>query len=171
MAGPKVKIIDRGWEKLKKEMLRTAAGRVAKVGVQGDEAEATYEDGWSNATNAAVHEFGTIDGKVPERAPMRTSFDENVQKYERQAAKSAKAILGGQAKTEGELLLLGEAYRADVLKKIKAGLEPGLAESTLVGSASTGLPRADYGDTPLMVTGQFWNSFSVQVVDLDQVER
>lgn len=102
---------------------------------------------------------------------MRSAFDENIQKYERIAAKSAKRILGGEAEVDGETLLLGEKYRSDILRKIKAGLEPGIADSTWEGEASTGKPRADYGDTPLMVTGQFWNSFSVQVVDLSGVER
>lgn len=167
----KAKWADKGWEKIKQTLEKAKDGRVAKVGVQGDEAEATYEDGWSNVTNAAVHEYGTIDGKVPERAPMRTTFDENVQKYERQAAKSAKAIFDLKAQVDGETLLLGELHRADILKKIKAGLKPKLAESTAAGLASTGLPRADYGATPLLVTGQLWNSFSVQVVDLSEVKR
>jgi len=165
------KWVDKGWEKIKAELKRTGKGRVAKVGVQGDEAEASYEGTWTNVENAAVHEFGTIDGRIPERPSMRSTFDENLQKYERQSAKSAKAILGGEADTDGELLLLGESYRADILRKIKAGVGPGLAESTLAGKASTGLPREDYGDTPLKVTGQLWNSFSVQVVNASEVER
>jgi len=160
---------DRGWKKIVAALLKPP--RVAKVGVQGDEAMATYEEGWSNVTNAAVHEFGTIDGRVPERSFLRSTFDENLQRYESQSAKSAKAILGGEAQTDGELLLLGESYRADILRKIKGGIQPGLAESTKAGKSSLGKPRADYGDVPLKVTGQFWKSIGVQVVNAGEVER
>ncbi len=153
-----VRIIDRGWNAFKKKLQRNKGkGLVASVGVQGDKATEMHEGGdITNATIGAIQEYGTEDGRVPERSHWRATFDENESKYTRELEKIPGRLLQGQSTIKGELLLVGEIYKFDVLKKIKSHIAPALAESTI---------EMHKGETtPLDNTGQYINSFSVDVV-------
>jgi hypothetical protein len=146
-----VKVIDRGWKRIQKEFKKASDGEGVTVGVQGSEAqESSSEHGdLTNVQLGAIHEFGK--GRVPERSHIRSSFDENLRKYEKLLWEVAREITEGDS-FEGELLLLGEMARKDVIDKIKSSIPPPLKESTI---------RRKRGETtPLIDTGAYWNSIS-----------
>jgi hypothetical protein len=159
----KVKVIDRGWKRIQKNMKRYFGGSVAAVGIQGVEAEEIDEFVHGDATNVligVVHEFGW--GNNPERSYLRSTFDEKLSKYKLESDKIARGIFGGGT-AYGALLLLGEQFRGDIIRKIQSGISPGLKEKSLVG-------RPGSGTTPLWATGQLVNSITSVIKDRREVE-
>lgn len=65
-----VRDIDRGWKRIKAEMSKFAQHDVIVGWVEGKKADRDEEGdqaaGINNATLAAIHEFGTNDGRIPE---------------------------------------------------------------------------------------------------------
>lgn len=152
MTQPKVKIVDRGWLKIKKALAKTLEGKVAAVGVQGAKASEDH-GGLTNATLMLFHEFGGKGGRPPERAPMRSTLAEQEDKYQKELANIGKGIFKGGGTLEGQLLVLGEQYRADMILKMKAGIE---SKEGVVAH--------------LRDTGQLWNSLSVEVTEPSKKE-
>jgi len=164
-----VKDIDRGWQDIVKMFKQQRRGVASAVGVQGVEAMANRE-GISNAELAAVHEFGTKDRRIPERSFLRSTFDENKGEYKRdidklvgQTVDRVKAGAPSGLVLEGELRLLGEDYRKDILRRINAGIRPDLKPATK--------KRKKGETTPLIDTGQLRNSISVVVEDRTALPR
>jgi hypothetical protein len=157
-----VKVIDRGWNRIVKNHQRIQSGLAVSVGIQGSQAEADH-GGATNVTVGAVHEYGAPKWNIPERSYMRSTFDEGLFKYERALQKVAKTFFVG-IPVEGELLLLGEFYRKDIIDKIKQGLSPSWADSTAAQKAREGKS----GDPILWDTGQLVNSLIAVVVEFDK---
>ncbi len=157
-----VKVIDRGWKKIQKQFAKNTQGEAVLIGVQGN--AATEQDPQhGNLTNVqlgAIHEFGK--GNVPERPHFRTTFDENQKKYQKELENMAKRISDG-ASIEGELLLLGEMARKDILDKINSQIPPPLAEATVEQKAGE--------QTPLINTGIYRGSISSVRKKLTEVDR
>lgn len=151
----KVKVKDRGWDRIKRDLAKYHRGVAASVGVQGTEASEDH-DGITNAELAGIHEFGTKDGTIPERPHIRKAFDDNEDKYSRELKHAAFDFFTSDARFRGDLLLLGEAYKADIINAIKSGLKPDLKNPG---------PRA--GGVPLWRHGYYVNSFTAVVVDVD----
>ena len=158
MAKPKVKVIDRGWNKIQKQALTMSRGKAVAVGYQGSEAE-LVDPAHGEITNVelgAIHEFGTQDGHTPERSHIRSTFDENQAKYEKGMKEVSRIFFEGK-KPDGELLLVGEELKSDIINKVRSGdLEP-LAESTMM--------TREGGAIPLWNTGQLMNSLTAVVTD------
>jgi len=148
----KVRVVDRGWRKIADNMKRTPQVK-AKVGIQGPEAE-TDRGGITNAGLASIHEFGSPARGIPERSFMRSTFDDKQKNYQKELDRIAGSALDG-AELEGEMLLLGEQYRADVIDKIRSGIPPPLSEITIA--------RKGGEATPLIDTGQLLGSISVVI--------
>lgn len=158
-----VKVVDKGWEQIKKNLAGLQAGKVASVGVQGENASKDH-GGLSNVELYSYHEFGDMagTGHPPERSSLRSTMADKEADYQKELRKIAKGVFeGGTA--EGHLLLLGEKYRADVINKIRSGIPPELAESTIA--------RKKGEATPLITTGQLINSLSAVVKNALDVER
>ncbi|NIQ91025.1 MAG: hypothetical protein GWM98_04750 [Nitrospinaceae bacterium] len=113
------KVIDRGWDQLMKRMRRYSLGVAAKVGIQGPKGAAARGIQLSNAYLGSIHEFGTRDGKIPERPFMRATFDANEGKYSREYKKIAAGFFEGGT-VEGQLMVLGEKYRADIIRAVQS---------------------------------------------------
>jgi len=161
MAKKGVKVIDRGWNKIVRELFGLAKGQGVAVGVQGEESQKASEehDGNTNVEIAVVHEYGSSDKKhPPERSFLRSTFDEKRANYEIALTKLAKGVFSGGT-VEGHLFLLGEEAKGDIIDKIKAGIPPALSETT----KAQRLPGQ--GTTPLIKTGQLWNSITAAFVD------
>jgi hypothetical protein len=158
------KVIDRGWNKIQKNASKLAGGIAASVGVQGTKAGQTSVEhgGMTNAELGAIHEFGTRNKLIPERPHFRTTFDENVQSYQRKLDKIGRDFFGGQGNVKGGLLLLGEDYRRDIIERIQAGQLRELAESTKKDRRQKQRGRGAEL-IPLLVTGQYINALSVDV--------
>lgn len=79
-----VQDMDRGWKDIQIQMSEFARHDVIVGWIEGKKAERTEEGdqqaGINNATLAAVHEFGTSDGRIPEgRLGFREWQDRNIQ--------------------------------------------------------------------------------------------
>ena len=153
----KVKVVDRGWDKLRRTMssrrLSAKGGRAASVGIQGNEAAEEHGD-MTNVEVGMIQEFGSKDGEhPPERSHIRSTLDQHQKKYQRELDRIAGVGFDGK-EMEGELILLGEQYRGDIINKIRAGIgEP-----------------VD-GRTPLIRTGQYINAFRVVMVDPEDLKE
>jgi phage gpG-like protein len=179
----KVKVIDRGWNKLQKQTLTLKEGKATTVGFQGSEAEIIDPEhgGLTNVELGAIHEFGTVDGRIPERhefgtvdgripeRPMiRRTFDENKAKYEKDLIKAVGRFydtLGSGL--EGSLLLIGEDFKADVIQKVRGAEFKDWADST----KAMKLLQGRQGDVPLWMSGQLMNSLTAIVTDNPNEKR
>jgi phage gpG-like protein len=156
-----IKFIDRGWTRIQK-MLRQTKHRAAKTGIQGKLAAAATPEhgGMSNVALGVIHEFGTTDDAgttiIPERSFIRSTYNENLKKYQKRIDALAKLLAQG-IDIEGELLLLGEEFRADIIKKIHSNIPPPLDPATIA--------RKKGEETALIDTGQLINSLTTEVVD------
>lgn len=156
MAEQKVKLVDRGWDNIKKQAIKAVSGKVASVGWQGNSATEDH-GGVTNVEVAAWMEFGTRD--IPERPMLRQTFDKNLSKYEKEMKLIANTFYTGKD-IDGLLLVLGERYRGDMIQEIRSRAFAEWAESTLMSKAL----QNKSGDVPLWDTGQLINASGVVVV-------
>jgi hypothetical protein len=153
MATPKIKVKDDLWKKIKGKFVGLKHGLVASVGVQGEKASQDHGE-LTNATLMAYHEYGDRAGlgRPPERAPLRSTLAANQSTYNQELAKLAKGVFEGGT-LEGNLYVLGEQYKGDILKRMNEGL-----------------PAPKTGELAHLVqTGQLRNSMSTVVKDIDEV--
>jgi len=166
MAKPNVIVKDRGWNEIKKHAKQLKKARAASVGIQGSLAELKTK-GHEDKTNVEIglyNEFGSqkISGRPPERSFIRSTFDENMPKYQKIVDDTAKKFFDlGPLRVDGELLLLGELCKKNIIDKMKSGIPPELSERTI----KIRMAKGETKFTPLIFTGQLMNSLSVEVVD------
>jgi phage gpG-like protein len=157
-----VKVIDRGWSKILKAIGKLEKGRASSVGFQGNEAELQAPDhgDMTNVELGAIHEFGTTDGRIPERPMIRATFDKKQKEYETEMKRINKKVTAGES-VEDDLLLLGEQFRGDIIEAIKGNEFEDWADSTKAQKEREGRE----GGVPLWVTGQLMNALTAVVVD------
>jgi len=156
----RIKIKDRGWNRIVKEIRSSRMNRAAFVGIQGSQAEVAHGEYGTNVEIGSVHEFGSRDGRIPSRPFLRQPFDEHQSKYQKDFVRIYQMFLDG-ADVDGELLVLGEDYKQDVIDAIQSSAYQEWAESTRARKESEG----KIGDVPLWDTSQLVNSISVRVGD------
>jgi len=155
MANGRVIERDLGWRRLFAKVRKTGRSVVAKVGVQGSKAGETYEEGPTNLMVMSAHEFGL--GRVPERAPMRSTFDLNRKKYEKEMKAVEKRYVEGAESLEAGVNMLGEQYRGDIDARIRGGeITPPLSEEYFER-------KRPQEPAPLLRTGQLVGSLSVEM--------
>ena len=171
-----VKDHDHGYAKIVASQ-RKLKGKALTVGYHGD-AE-PYETGQAEPITvpqvAAVHEFGTKNGRVPPRPTMRPTVDTNKQQYLSIAKKLLRQAEMGEIDLDTALGRLGAKMAADIKKAIVDLQTPELAEGTIrkkkKRAGSTLAPgQAVQGDdvsfdtgNPLIDTGQMVNSVTWRV--------
>lgn len=109
-----------------------------------------------NAMLMAVHEYGTEDGHIPERRPIRLTLDNNADKYARRYQQGLDKVLRGEMSADVALKSIGEEVSGDVKKTIMNGLTPPLADSTISR-------RINKSDKPLYDTGELLASITYEV--------
>ena len=102
----------------------------------------------------AVHEFGSSDGKIPERSFMRSAVDANHGKLESLIAKLSGQVMDGLMAKKKALGILGETVKQLMKNKIVGGLQPPLKPATIQAKGSS---------KPLIDTGQLVNSLEWEV--------
>lgn len=135
---------------------RLAQKRVL-VGVP--EGTGSYEDGTKIAVIAAVNEFGSADGRIPERSFLRIPL--------RQAAKELAAVfrhsvpeaVDGSITVDNLYDRVGLKAVGVVQEAISAGISPANAESTIKAKGSS---------TPLVADGTLRKSITY-VIDDEEV--
>lgn len=167
---------DRGYQEIKRRWMNHANGAVVVVGVFGPDNLADRGLGVTNVMLASVHEFGTQDGRVPARKPLRTYVDEQEQQLRRLIRVLTEQYLAGKLAHDAALGQLGAKVTGGVQSRIAKGLPPPLAPSTLAArrppDPSHG-PRRDSsgrfsregsaGTTPLIDTGQLRAAYGWEV--------
>lgn len=140
--------IDRGYKKLIASMRKVALRpKVVSIGVRAG--------GPSDLPLiAAVNEFGSSDGRIPERSFLRSTIDENRAKYEGQLSKVIGAVIDGKSTLRAGLNKIGVGVVGDVKRKITALKDPPNAASTIAQKGS---------DNPLIDTGRLRASIDFEV--------
>lgn len=133
MVATNAKVIDRGWDKIRHEVLR-AKGREVAVGILAGSANA---EGESIAEYATKNEFGY---GVPSRPFMRIAFDESKGAITADFVAQGKSLYAGRRTADQCLTIIGQKH-ADRIKNVITGrqIPPPLSPITvaLKGSDKT----------------------------------
>lgn len=150
MAAEKIKDIDLGWNKIKKE-LKLINNSYTKVGIQGNAGE--EKNGASIVMVGVYNEFGTPNAKypIPARPFMRTSFEEQKKELKKIQDSQYQKILKGKTTVKRALGLIGEFMTGKVKEKITKIKSPPNAESTKASKGSSN-PLIDTGRMRASVT-------------------
>lgn len=153
--GPtRVKDVDKGYKEFERQAKRAGKGAHVRIGVQATEAAQKRAFHLTNVTLAAVHEFGSRDGRVPQRSFLRATVDRERPLIQKMLDRAARGVADGGS-TEKELGVVGERVKAEVVRTIDQtiGLKP-LKASTVARKGST---------RPLIDTGQLKASITWEV--------
>lgn len=148
----RVKRIDRGWKKIRKNL--KSQRMIITVGVQGKEASAKSGDGEDAPTVADVAAFNELGLGVPERSFLRSTIDGGRRKYLQLLNGVGDASVAGKIPVVRGAKIVGEVVVGDVKQAIADGIPPPNAESTIVQKGSS---------TPLIDTGQLRGSITSKV--------
>lgn len=143
---------DRVWRQLR-EKIRGIAHKVVKVGWLSD-GSMSLDGKISLADLALIQEIGTEDGHVPAREPLRRTFEEHEGQAEvsRVCERLGRQLVAEKLEVERALEILGD-YGANMVKRrIKMGLPPPNAPSTVAAKGSS----APLIDTGYLVNGVTW---------------
>jgi phage gpG-like protein len=162
-------VVDRdlGWSNLARELGSIGQPGVY-VGILQDRGSEVSEDGEITlAGYAAVNEFGSEDGRVPERSFLRSTVDDNQATYEALLADATGDAVdamirstgtgAGLASLERSLGRLGIRVQRDVQDRIRAGGTPSIPNAPLT------LARKYPATHPLIHTGRMRQSISFKV--------
>lgn len=105
------------------------------------------------AAYAAVNEFGSNNGEIPERPFMRSAFDANQNKYEGLMKKAASRALSGADPIKA-MFSVGNEIRNDIIRSIVSWSDPPNADSTVATKKV---------NNPLVNTGQMQRALNVEV--------
>lgn len=156
MASSGITVIDSGFDALGARIESFTKDQLAvSIGFQGPEATAIHED--SDLTNvmiAAINEYGTLDGRVPERSVIRATIDGDRAEIAEIAGRLQQGVLLGKLDKVQALKLLGEKIVALMRKRILAGIDPPNAPSTIAAKGS---------DKPWIDTSQVMKALSYLV--------
>lgn len=143
---------DRGYKALRQRLSERA--QQVTVGIHEDVGSQVHKD--SDATIAEIasfHEFGT--SRTPERSFIRAWADEKKAEHEQSLRQIAGAVASGQvASVEQGLERFGVRCVGEVQRRIRDGIPPPLAESTVEAKGSS---------TPLIDSGELWTSVKHKV--------
>lgn len=156
----KVKEIDRGFKKIlenARKLLKSPKVKVGWLESSGGHKKADL----TVAEIASIHEYGTHDGKIPERAPLRKTLAQSKTQIASMQSKLLNEVIFGKMDVESSLKILGEFVKAEIQQTIRAGLTPEWAESTLNERIrrSGGIVAI----TPLIDSGQLLRSIHYKV--------
>lgn len=166
MGRPRIRDIDRGYNAIIHDLLALGSSEPKVfVGLLQDKGqERTEEGGITLAGYAAVNEFGSEDGHVPERSFLRSTVDDNRGRYMTELDRCAAAFIDGASKggpgaglaaLEQRLGQLGAGVARDVKRTIRDLRDPPNAPATLA--------RKYPGDNPLIHTRRMSQSISFAV--------
>lgn len=166
MATGRDRVVDRdkGYKRIRDNLRKldkasTGDGPGVFVGVRSDAGD--DEDGTPLTAIAAVNEFGSADGHVPERSFLRSTVDANREAYVALLGKALDRAYsgGGSPKATLKRLLgrLGAKAAGDVQKTITKLDSPPNAPATVAKKGS---------DNPLIDTGRLRQSIDWKVTGL-----
>ena len=116
----------------------------------------SYEDGAPIAVIAAVQEFGSADGRIPERSFLRVPLRQNAETFQAIWRAQVPKVVEGDMTMHQVMSQLGARAVAVSQEAISEGIAPGNAESTVKRKGSS---------KPLIDTGQLRQSITFIVED------
>jgi hypothetical protein len=142
-------IVDRdiGFQDLLDVFDNMEEGVYVEVGVPATAEE--YDDGTNLALVASVNEFGSEDGRIPERSFLRSTMDEQREHFAKLYGRFLGRVVEGKWTPEEALEALGLEAASKVQRKIDNLKEPPNAEATIDRKESS---------NPLVDTGQLKQS-------------
>lgn len=156
MARSRVVDVDRGYARVLRTLQHLHGGGVY-VGIRQEKGSEVEEgDDLNLAQIAAVNEFGSSDGHVPERSFLRSTVDENKERYFSQMVKDLGSTVDGDVMFSEQQVLkrMGLRAVADVQKKITELQDPPNAPSTIKRKGSS---------NPLIDTGRMRQSIDYEI--------
>lgn len=118
-----LKDVDRGWDEIKRNVRALKqGGSYVKAGILGPAAKEPVEgEALDMVGLAAVHEFGSKDGTIPERSWIRSTFELNRAAYVGLLRAMMGKVLEGKLSVEKALNILGMRMAADMKKRVTTG--------------------------------------------------
>ncbi|MBZ7262482.1 hypothetical protein FMK81_13295 [Klebsiella oxytoca] len=136
----------RGGEKLAKKLKeiqdRITAKKRVLVGLPAG--SGNYDEGAPIVVIGAVQEFGSADGRVPERSFLRVPLYQNIDNIKKGFAALTSQVTRGEISAFQMLDQIGARAVGYCVEAIEGGIEPANAESTI---------RRKGSSTPLIDTG------------------
>lgn len=134
MANGKTKVIDKGFKRIRRDLHKTD-GSTVDVGILKGVSGSDLATGtnFTVAEIAAVQEFGSRDGRIPERSFIRSVVDSNKVKYRSVLKSLIGDVLLGNLSVEKALAQFGERVVGDIKRKITSISSPPNAPSTIAG--------------------------------------
>jgi hypothetical protein len=115
---------------------------LVKVGIP--DSSINYPDGTNLLMVAAVNEFGSLDGRIPERSYLRSTMINKRDVFKKFWRKYGADYLTGKIPPRDILELLGQLAQAEVQRQIRAIDDPPNALSTIEQKGSS-KPLIDSG--------------------------
>lgn len=116
-------------------------GASTNIGIYGNGGDASD----NLAERAAVHEFGTRDGRIPERPFNRQAFDKNLKDTKKTIEIEFAKVLARKSKAKRFLSTVGAFYEGRLKKELEIGGFRALSPKTIAMKGSS---------RPLLDTGQ-----------------
>lgn len=139
---------DMGYEKFRQTM-ESFGQRFVKVGLPEDGTVGEGKDKGSGHKPAesmselikigAVHEFGAPNRNIPERSWLRSAFDKNAKRIDRQLDNAVGSVIDGTADEDRALGLVGEWFVNVVKAHIGKMKLPALQDRTVKRKGSSAL--------------------------------
>jgi len=151
----KIKVIDRGWDKIKKDFKNTERQGMVKVGVQAGSKLKPSAKGSKPKKQAdmvliaSVNEFGAPSKNIPARSFLRSTIKENEDRFARITAKEWAKVLAGRSTIRKGLDRIGQDAENKIKRKVITLQKPGLKLATILKKKSK---------NPLVDTGQLVQS-------------
>lgn len=150
-------VTDKGYKKVIESINEVKDKKFVKAGIlQKDAGDKDPGDDFTLAQIASVQEFGTVDGRIPERSFIRSAMDENRKALFIATQSQIVKILSGQTTVNKALNLLGVLITSVIKAKITNLRTPANAPSTIRKKGST---------NPLIDTGRLRNSINHEVTE------
>ncbi|MEY8709497.1 hypothetical protein [Mangrovibacter phragmitis] len=148
----------RGGEKLAKKLKqiqdRLTSKKRVLIGLPAG--SGIYEDGAPIAVIGAVHEFGSADGRTPERSFLRVPLRQNVDNIKKGFASLSRQVTRGEISAFQMLDQMGARAAGYCKEAIETGIAPANAPSTIKRKGSA---------TPLIDKGILKNAITHVVED------
>src|SRR5690625_5893096 len=104
--------------------LRDRLDRKNAVLVGVPKGSGNYEDGTKIAVIAAVQEYGSADGRIPERSFLRVPLSAEQKQFVETFRRMVPDVVHGQASTQQMLDMVGSQAVGVVQETISAGINP-----------------------------------------------
>lgn len=118
-----IRDVDKGYKRVRR-LFENYARRASfvKIGLLGTDAdEERGDDGLTQAEIGAIHEYGSADGKIPQRSWIGSTFDEQREKLVTMAQELIGYVVDGKMPIEKALGILGLKLATEIKKKVTTG--------------------------------------------------